>query len=76
MRDVPKASDEAFYSGRRSKQVPFAVNDTVEITGGPHVGRSGVVISIESFEPEVTFLVELGAEGADVVVPAGSLKAI
>ncbi len=76
MRDVPKPVDEAFYSEKRTDDVPFSVNDSVEIVSGPHVGSVGAVISVESLQPEVTFLVELGPDGTDVIVSAASLRAI
>ena len=76
MRDIPKSVAEAFYSGKRTSEVRFAVNDSVEIVAGPHAGKGGAVISVESLEPEVTVLVELGPDGADVIVPVASLRAI
>lgn len=74
MRNVPKHIDEAFYSGTRSQEVPLVINDPVEVTDGPHVGRDGAVISIEAFDPVVTLVVELGDTGEDVIVPIEALR--
>ena len=73
MRDVPKTIDEAFFSGVRTRELPFCVNDSVEILLGPYVGQVGAVLSIESIHPEVALLVELGT-GKDVVLLANTLR--
>ena len=73
MRDVPDAADEAFFAGRRTEEIPFVVNDSVDIVDGPYTGRSGSVISIETIKPEATLLVEL-ADGKDVIVPLSILR--
>ena len=74
MRDVPKRIDHAFYSGTRSGAVPLVIDDSVEITVGPYSGRGGAVISIESFQPMMTLLVELGDVGEDAIIPIGDLR--
>lgn len=74
MRDVPEAIVEAFYAGARTEEVPFAINDSVDVVEGPHSGKGGAVISIESFRPDVTLLVELGDDGIDIIVPVSALR--
>ncbi len=73
MSDVPKRVEEAFYSGKRTNEIPFAINDCVEVVVGPQAGRAGAVIPIESTHPEVTLRVELGEDGKDVVVSIAAL---
>lgn len=75
MRDVPPEIDAAFYGGRRTHEVPFAINDAVAIVAGPHAGEGVAVTSIEAMRPFVTFLVET-AEGEDVLVSGSSLRAL
>lgn len=74
MRDVPKHVDDDFYAGVRTREIPFAINDSVVVVGGPNAGRRGAVISIESIRPEITVLIELGDYGKDVVVPITALR--
>jgi ribosomal protein L24 len=73
MRDVPTAVDEAFFSGQRTRELPFCVNDSVEVLLGPDAGQVGAVISVESIRPEVILLIELGT-GREVVVRAEGLR--
>lgn len=74
MRRVPKHIEDAFYEGRRPTDVPFCINDAVEIVAGLHAGLGGAVISIETLEPEMMLLVELGGTGGDVILPASTLR--
>ena len=72
-----KISDEiinAFYSGKRSDEIKFCVNDTVEIIEGQNVGVFGSVISIISLEPEVIYLIENGETGFDLNIQQNHLK--
>ncbi len=75
MSQVPRAIEEAFFARRRSRSVPFVLNDGVDIIGGDHAGRSGSVLSIVSVQPTLVFLVETGDSGEDVVVPVAQLQA-
>jgi hypothetical protein len=74
MRSVSKETGDAFWAGRRSEELPFVVNDAVEILGGPHVQERGAVISIELTQPELAFLIELGSDGREAVVAASLLR--
>lgn len=71
-REVPQSVDEAFFAGARSATVPFVVNDAVRVSSGPHEGRSGAVISIESTTPTMRTLVETG-DGEEIVVDVSTL---
>ena len=73
MRDVIRHVDDEFYSARRSNQVPFVINDPVDIHSGLCAGRGGAVIAIESVEPELVLLVAW-SDGTDVRVPARALR--
>jgi transcription antitermination factor NusG len=74
-REVPRSVDEAFFAGTRSAEVPFVVNDAVRVSSGPHEGRSGAVISIESTRPTMRLLIETG-DGAEIVVDASTLTLV
>ncbi|MCR9161673.1 MAG: hypothetical protein NXI35_13375 [bacterium] len=63
----------AFYAMARSEEVPFVVNDVVDLVTGPHAGTGGALISIESVDP-LTYLVERGDGGGDLLVPAKNLR--
>jgi hypothetical protein len=72
--DKEKA-DEAFMRYSLSSGVEYVLNDSVEITGGDSKGLKGAVISIDSVNPEVIFMIELG-DGRFVNVPQRLLKII
>jgi len=76
MRNVPKQIDDLFYSGQRSDQVPFALNDDVLILEGPHSGSTGAVISIASAHPVVSLVIECGGTGDDVILPADAVRLV
>jgi hypothetical protein len=73
MSRVPSEITELFFSGQRASETPYVVNDTVEILGGPHAGRYGAAISIESVKP-LTILVEFGDDGKAEVIDATLLR--
>jgi len=68
MRDVPKSIDLAFYAGRRTESLGWAVDDAVTVLSGPRAGDVASVISIERIHPHVELLVEYGTDGESVVV--------
>ena len=72
---MDKDLEEAFFAGRRSKALPFVVNDPVQIVTGPHVGLGGAVISPVLSGSGLRYLVELGESPfGDVTVPAQWLE--
>ena len=68
-------TDALFFAGKRSKEMPFVVNDTVLITNGPYQERLGAVISPAPTAIEPSFQVEL-SEGRDIVVRADDLALV
>lgn len=74
MGDIPKQVVDAFYSGRRSKAVPFAINDAIVIVAGEYGGTTGAAISIESMSPKVELRIECGKTGTDVIVPIDAVR--
>jgi hypothetical protein len=64
-----------FYDGKRSKDVPFVLNDTAKILRGVYVSRSGAVVSIDISEAMPKFLIEFG-DGTDELVPLDNLEKI
>ncbi len=74
MNQIPQELQDSFYAGIRTELVPFVINDPVGITTGPYAGQCAAVISLETINPEVTFLVELGSNGLDVTLPVSALR--
>lgn len=64
----------AFYEGARSEEVPFIINDSVEIISGSCVGKLAAVISIEPIDSGLSYLVEPGEGSRDLVILAKDLK--
>ena len=64
-----------FYDGRRSKDLPFVVNDEARILRGVYASRSGAVVSIDISESMPKFLIEFG-DGTDELVPLDNLEKI
>lgn len=73
MRNVPKQIHAQFYEGTRTLELPFVLNDSVDIITGPNRGFRGAVISVEAVDPQLVLLVELST-GLDVVIPASELR--
>ena len=73
---IPKEANDAFYSGRRSNKIKFVINDTVQIIDGDFEGKEAAVISIESIEPEVSFLLETFDGTGDIIIPQSSIKLV
>jgi hypothetical protein len=74
--DHLKAEREAFYTGDRTERLPLAVNDSVCIKEGSKKGQFAAVISLECIDPEPFYLVELGPNGGDIVLPLSHLKRV
>jgi hypothetical protein len=68
--------DNAFYEGRRHPEdMPFVVNDAVELQEGPDAGLRGSVISAFVDESGLSYTVELST-GRDIQVPPTELRLI
>lgn len=65
---------DRWYSGEPIPGLCFRLNDSVEITAGPHAGEGAAVISVEAVAPEVLYLVELGSGKGDLVLPEAHLR--
>jgi hypothetical protein len=74
--DYLRAEREAFYAGDRTERLPLTVNDSVCIKEGSKKGQFAAVISLECIDPEPLYLVELGPDGDDVVLPLSHLERI
>ena len=68
-----EATREAFYSGARSHELPFVLNDSVNIISGDAAGVGGAIISVEQVEP-LMYLVERGDGGGDLRVAVDQLR--
>ena len=53
----------------------FCLNDSVRIKSGEYVGNAAAVISLVALEP-VTYLVELGTTGEDVIIAESDLEGL
>lgn len=76
---VPSNTDEiwnAFFEGKRTKQIEFAYNDTVEILSGDQSGKFGSVVSMHLQQEPLLIVVELGETGLDVLVEQKNLRLI
>ncbi len=74
MTTVPESLREDFFAGRRSRKLPFCVNDSVDVVAGEYAGRRAAVISIEGADPDTRYLVEFGDTGRDAVLAASELQ--
>ena len=59
---IPKEIIDQFSSGTRTEAVRFVANDDVRVVSGLNKKRTGVVVSIFSIDPVVTYLIEPSAE--------------
>ena len=55
---ITEAIRQAFYEGRRSKELPLVLNDAVTVLEGVWSGTVAYVISPEGTQPELSYLVE------------------
>ena len=74
--DYLRAEREAFYAGARTERLPFVVNDSVCVKEGSNKGQFAAVISLERIDPEPFYLVELGQNGDDIVLPLSHLERV
>lgn len=64
-----------FCDGRRSKDLPFVVNDEAKILRGDDASRSGAIVCIDISDAMPKFLIEFG-DGTDELVPLDNLERI
>lgn len=74
--DYLRAEREAFYTGDRTERLPLIVNDSVCIKEGSKKGQFAAVISLEHIDPEPFYLVEIGQNGDDIVLPLSHLERV
>ncbi len=74
--DFLRAEREAFYAGFRTESLPITVNDAVRVKSGKLKGLVGAPISLESFDPEPTYLIELVPPRGDEILPLSLLERI
>jgi len=68
--------DDVFYEGRRHPEdIPFVVNDAVELQDGPDAGLRGSVISAFIDESGLSYTVELST-GRDIQVSPTEIRLI
>ena len=65
---------DRWLKGELPAGVGFAMNDRVEIRGGPYAGEAGTVVLLLGLSPEPQYLVALGG-GQDVRVGQSALAA-
>jgi hypothetical protein len=64
---------ERFHDRIPGPDLPFVMNDEVEVLEGVYVGRRGVVELVAWAEAPMQFLVDF-RDGTDEMFPAGALK--
>ena len=72
---IPGEFENDFYSGIRSRTVPFIYNDYVCITSHPYRYKCGAVTSIFTIEPSLTYLVKFN-DGKAVVIESKQMEII
>ncbi|CZF85556.1 KOW motif-containing protein [Grimontia marina] len=65
--------EDAFYSGKRTLDVPFVINDAVLVLSGKHAGTEGAVISYDLDVAQVVYIVETGS-GEDIRVTKTDIR--
>lgn len=55
---ITEQTRQAFYEGRRSRELPLVINDVVTVIAGRRVGSSAFVISPEAIHPDARYLIE------------------
>lgn len=61
--------ENQFFSGHRSRESPFCLNDSVRICRGPEAGSLGAVVALHSVNKKgIGYVIELGESGDDVIV--------
>jgi hypothetical protein len=65
-----------FYEGNRSEELPFVINDSVEILEGSDKGKTASVISILNNKTELSYLIEKSDGTGDISISATSIKLI
>jgi len=66
-------ANELWYEMKPIDGVMFCYNDSVRIKSGEYAGNGASVISLVALAP-VTYLVELGATGEDVIIAESNLE--
>ena len=65
-----------FYEGNRSEDLPFIINDSVEILDGSDKGKIAAVISVLNNKTGLSYLIEKSDGTGDVSITAASIQLI
>lgn len=71
--DISVLNDQ-FYEGKRSKALPFVINDAVKIVSGANSGKLAAVIAIQYLDTELGYFVEHADGSGDSVVKSKDLE--
>jgi len=71
---ISKEIQESFYSGNKTEEMHYTINDAVKVLSGDNAGDLGSVISIIEIEPAIKYLVETST-GKDIEVKQSNLQA-
>ncbi len=77
--DFLRTEREAFYTGIRTESLPLIVSDSVRVKSGKLKELLDAPISLESIDPEPTYLIELAPHdplGGDFILPLSNLERI
>ena len=64
---------ERFHDRQPSAELPFVLEDEVEVLAGVYAARRGTVVVLAYAKTPIEFLVEFG-DGTDEYFPASALK--
>ena len=64
---------ERFFARQAGDDLPFVLQDEVEIVEGVYIGKRGEVVLLAYAQTPMQYLVEFG-DGTDEQFPAASLK--
>lgn len=65
-----------FYEGNRSEELPFVINDSVEILEGSDKGKTASVISVLNNKTELSYLIEKSDGTGDISMTVTSIQLI
>jgi len=66
---------DSFFSGIKTVEMHYTINDAVTVVSGNNTGAVGSVISITEIEPELKYLIETSA-GKDIEVKQSNLQSL
>ena len=73
--DIPDEVMRKFMNFERTARVKFCLNDSIQVKSGKYKGTHAAVISINSFMPEIEYLIE-SSDGYDLIVKQEEIELV